>query len=107
MRTIESVKDLSYSDLSQTNIKMTVKFAEFDFELPILATAGDATTWGKQLYDGALAGEYGDIAAYDLITPAPTTAALEAAATKQALKDSAIAKLVALGLTEAEALSLI
>jgi hypothetical protein len=107
MRTIESAKNAVYADSANKAINMTVKFAEFDFELPILASATDATTWGKQLYADALAGKYGEVAPYPYAPAAIAPEVLEAAATKQALKESAIAKLVALGLTEDEALSLI
>lgn len=107
MRIIESAKNPVYADAANKAINMTVKFAEFDFELPILASATDATTWGKQLYADATAGKFGDIAAYPFAPAAIAPEVLQAIADKQALKESAIAKLVGLGLTEAEALSLI
>jgi hypothetical protein len=101
MRTVESAKNPVYADAANKNITLTVKFAELDFEVPFLATADDVEPWGPQIHADALAGKYGAIAAYVAPPEDPAIAARKAA------RDSAIAKLQALGLTEAEALSLI
>lgn len=50
-------------------IQLTVKFEEFDRELPFLATPYDPMPYGVDLYNDALAGNFGDIAPY--VPPAP------------------------------------
>jgi hypothetical protein len=105
MRTIESAKDPVYADAANTLIKLTVKFVELDREVPFLANAKDSEPWGRQIHADATAGKYGAIAAY--VAPPVDPAIAQAEAAKKATRDSAIAKLKALGLTEEEALSLI
>lgn len=70
MLTIESAKDASWNDDTGNAIHLTVKFAEFDEEMPFTATSYDDMPYGIELYERAKAGEFGEIAAY-VLPPEP------------------------------------
>ena len=64
MLTIESATNPVYGNAEGTNITLQVKFAEFNEILPFGATSYDDMPYGVELYNRALAGEFGTIAAY-------------------------------------------
>jgi hypothetical protein len=101
MLTVESAKNPVFADVANKSVMLTVKFTEMTAEVPFLAMADDVEPWGKELLANAIAGKYGAVAAY--VAPPEDPAIAE----RKAIKDSAIAKLKTLGLTEDEALSLI
>lgn len=61
---IESAKNPKYSNAEKNSIDMQVKFEEFTEVLPFTATSYDITLHGKELFNRALNGEFGEIAAY-------------------------------------------
>jgi hypothetical protein len=64
MLTIESATNPVYDNAEGTYITLQVKFAEFDEVIPFGATSFDPMPYGVELYNRALAGEFGTIAAY-------------------------------------------
>ena len=64
MFTIENARELIYISEDKTAIVMKVKFLEFDEELPFCAAPYDNTTHGVELFNRAIAGEFGPIADY-------------------------------------------
>jgi hypothetical protein len=65
MLTIESATNPVYANEDGTNITLQVKFAEFPEAMPFGATSYDPMPYGVELYNRALAGEFGAIAPYD------------------------------------------
>jgi hypothetical protein len=71
MLTIQYAKDPVWSTPEQNNaIHLIVKFEEFNEELPFVAASYDPMPYGVQLFNNAIAGEYGSIAPY--VVPTPT-----------------------------------
>lgn len=101
MLTIESVTDLKFINTSGTFVTAMVKFKEFDKPLPYGIAANDTEPHGKELYDRVFVQKMYTVAAY--VAPPVDPAIAE----RKALRDSAIAKLEALGLTVDEAKELI
>jgi hypothetical protein len=64
MLTIEYAKDPVYSSPDLQTIELIVKFVEFSEEMPFGATPFDPMPYGVELYNNALAGNYGPIAPY-------------------------------------------
>jgi hypothetical protein len=64
MLTIESATNPVYADAEGTNITLQVKFAEFNEVMPFGATLYDPMPYGVELYNRALAGEFGPIDPY-------------------------------------------
>lgn len=75
MLTVQYAKNPAYANADGTCISMTVKFAEFNEELPFGATPHDPMPYGVELYNRAIAGEFGDIAPFIAPPelPQPTT----------------------------------
>ena len=69
MLTIRSAHSPAYSTDDGLAIALFVKFEEFQEELPFGATPHDAMPYGVDLYNRALAGEFGPVAVY---VPPPT-----------------------------------
>jgi hypothetical protein len=65
MFTLEYAKNPVWYNAEQEAVTLEVKFAEFDQELPFLATPTDVMEHGRALYAQAIAGAFGEI------TPAP------------------------------------
>lgn len=105
MLTIESVTDLKFINEAGTFVLANVKFAEFDKPLPYGIAANDTEPHGKELYDRVFVQKMYTVAAY--VAPPVDPAIAEAEAANKALRDSAIAKLEAMGLTVDEAKELI
>lgn len=61
MLTIEYAKDPKYTTTGTQFIHLTVKFAEFDSELPFIAAPNDVEAHGVELYNRAIAGEFGTV----------------------------------------------
>jgi hypothetical protein len=64
MFTLEYAKDPVYSSADGQGIYLTVKFAEFNEELPFNATSWDCEPHGVDLHNRAKAGEFGEVAPY-------------------------------------------
>lgn len=64
MLNIESATNPIYANADQTLITLQVKFAEFDEVLPFGATPNDSMPYGVELYNRAVAGEFGEVAPY-------------------------------------------
>jgi hypothetical protein len=64
MLTIQSATNPVYANAEGTNITLQVKFEEFAEVMPFGATPYDSMPYGVELYNRALAGEFGPIAAY-------------------------------------------
>ena len=71
MLTIESATSPVYMNADGTSIDLQVKFAEFDEVLGFTATSYDTVPHGVELYNRAVAGEFGPIADY-IPVPIPT-----------------------------------
>jgi hypothetical protein len=102
---IESATAMHYGDEFNETIVVKVKFAGFPSEMQFCASPNDPEAHGRILYAAAKAGTYGAVAAFPYAVN--RQAMIDAAAAKKALRDSAIAKLEALGLTVDEAKELI
>lgn len=70
MLTVQYAKDPFWSSDNGQQITLTVKFKEFEEELPFTATSFDVMPYGVDLYNRAKAGEFGDIAPY-VASPEP------------------------------------
>jgi hypothetical protein len=66
MLTIEYAKNPQYSSANNESIYLIVKFVEFADELPFGATSYDVEPHGVELYNNAIAGQYGEVAPYVL-----------------------------------------
>ena len=64
MLTVEYAKDPVYASEDGQTIDLIVKFYEFNEELPFGATPYDPMPYGVDLYNRAVAGEFGPIAPY-------------------------------------------
>lgn len=69
MLTIEYAENPVWNDSEHTSILLDVKFAEFETTLPFTAVPYDDMPYGVELYNNALAGQYGEIGAYVPPTP--------------------------------------
>ena len=69
MLTIVSAHSPHYSTLDHKCVSLMVKFAEFDEELPFNATPHDSMPYGVELYNRAIAGEFGTITNFDVAHP--------------------------------------
>jgi len=64
MLTIQYAKDPKSVNEANTEIDLTVKFVEIADELPFTATPYDTEPYGVELYNNAVAGQYGEVAPY-------------------------------------------
>lgn len=64
MVTIELATNPVYANLDGTCITLQVKFAEFAEVMPFGATPYDPMPYGVELYNRAIAGEFGAIAPF-------------------------------------------
>lgn len=64
MLTIQSASNPVYTSANGTSISLNVKFVEIPEIVPFNATPTDSMTYGVELYNNALAGDYGPIASY-------------------------------------------
>lgn len=79
MFTLEYAKDPFYNNEEGTSIHLTVKWAEFNEEMPFGACSYDAEPHGVDLFNRAKNGEFGEVAPYVApvipsidFTPTPT-----------------------------------
>lgn len=81
MLTIQYAKDPFWADEANTIIHLTVKFEEIDTELPFGANSYDPMPYGIELFNNAVAGNYGSILPYNSsIAPnQPTTTGTQTA----------------------------
>jgi len=64
-RTVNAARNPKWADKEQTSIDLEVDFDELDEEyVEFNAHPNDIVSWGPDLYNRAIAGEFGDIAAY-------------------------------------------
>jgi len=61
---LEYAKNPQWADSDHTMIDLIIKWDTIDEELPFSATAEDVEAHGREIYNNALAGEYGEIAEY-------------------------------------------
>ena len=71
MFTLEYAKDPFFQTEDQQCIHITVKWAEFNEEMPFGAMPTDVYEHGRQLFERAMAGEFGVVVPY---TPSVTQA---------------------------------
>ena len=71
MFTLQYAKDPIWNDAESTSIVLTVKWNEFNEEMPFLACSYDPEAHGVDLYNRAKAGEFGDIAPFVDVDVAP------------------------------------
>lgn len=64
MFTLEYAKDPVYGNAEGTCVVLTVKWEEFNEELPFAATSYDPMPHGVDLHNRAKAGEFGEVAPY-------------------------------------------
>ena len=65
IRTVVEVRNVHWADYAQTMIDMEVNFQELDEDfVPFTAIPNDEFTHGVTLYNNAVNGDYGPIAAY-------------------------------------------
>lgn len=66
-RTINSARNPKWTDYSQTRIELEVDFDELDeVYVPFCADPNDIVSWGPELYNRALAGEFGPVEPFDV-----------------------------------------
>jgi len=61
---LEYAKNPQWADPDHTMIDLIIKWDTIDEELPFSATAEDVEAHGREIYNNALAGGYGEIAEY-------------------------------------------
>lgn len=64
MFTYDTPTNLAYVDAEQHVIAMHVKFTDFSSPVVFIASPADAEDHGRELYNRAIAGDFGSIAAY-------------------------------------------
>jgi hypothetical protein len=64
MFTLQYAKDPIYNNEEGTNILLTVKWEEFVEEMPFGACSYDPESHGRDLFNRAKAGEFGEVAPY-------------------------------------------
>lgn len=64
MFTLQYAKDPIWNDAEGTAILLTVKWEEFNEEMPFGATSYDPESYGVDLFNRAVAGEFGVVAPY-------------------------------------------
>jgi len=64
-KTIQYAKNPKFVNLEKNAIDLIVKFDEFEEELPFTATPYDEMSYGVDLYNRALSGEFGQIEEFD------------------------------------------
>lgn len=70
MFTLQYAKDPIYNNEEGTAILLTIKWEEFQEEMPFGACSFDSEPHGVDLYNRAVAGEFGEIAPFvDSVTP--------------------------------------
>jgi hypothetical protein len=65
MLTIQYAKNPFYNNPQNSTIFLTVKFVEFDQELPFTASPTDDTSYGPVLYTNAINGDYGVVGSWN------------------------------------------
>jgi hypothetical protein len=71
MFTLQYAKDPIWNDGTSTAVLLTVKWEEFAEEMPFSACSFDTEPHGVDLYNRAVAGEFGEILPY--VWPTPLT----------------------------------
>lgn len=64
MFTLEYAKNPIWNNEEHTFIILTVKWEEFVEEMPFGASPRDPEAWGVDLYNRAVAGEFGEVAPF-------------------------------------------
>lgn len=77
MLTIQYAKDPVFVTADGNEIDLIVKFVEISDELPFTATPFDSEPYGVELFNNAIAGDYGNIAPYVPPPPPPEPPTLE------------------------------
>lgn len=61
---LEYAKNPIWSNADQSTIDLTIKWVELDEELPFTASPNDVEDYGREIYNLASAGEFGEVAQY-------------------------------------------
>lgn len=64
MFTLQYAKDPIWNNAEGTSILLIVKWEEFNEEMPFAATSFDPEPWGVDLFNRAVAGEFGVVASF-------------------------------------------
>jgi len=64
MLTLQYAKNPVWNDDTGQSIVLTVKWEEFNEEMPFGATSFDPELWGVDLFNRAVAGEFGEVSPY-------------------------------------------
>lgn len=90
MLTIKKVRQPRWNDVASTSLNLYVTFEETEGthgEMPFTAQANDSEAHGRELFERAVAGEFGPIAAY----AAPVLSAAQLHAQWKAQREAAVA----------------
>lgn len=71
MFTLEYAKNPIWNDEEHNQILLTVKWEEFVEEMPFGANSWDSEAYGRDLFERAKAGEFGEVAPF--VKPIPPT----------------------------------
>lgn len=70
MFTLQYAKDPIYNSADNQQILLTIKWEEFNEEMPFNACSFDVEPWGVDLYNRAKLGEFGEVSPYvDFVAP--------------------------------------
>lgn len=69
MFTLQYAKNPIWNDAEGNSILLTVKWEEFNEEMPFSACSFDPEPWGVDLFNRAKAGEFGEVAPYVAFIP--------------------------------------
>jgi hypothetical protein len=61
---LEYIKNPVWANAAHTMIDLTIKWVEFHEELPFTASPNDVAEHGRLIFASAVAGEFGEVAAY-------------------------------------------
>jgi hypothetical protein len=61
---VEYARTPQWANTNQTAIRLWVKFADIDIEVPFTASPDDSESYGRNLYLAAASGQYGSVAEY-------------------------------------------
>lgn len=78
---LKYARNLRWADEARTIIDMVICWDEFPQELPFTASAYDAEEHGRQIYQHAIAGAFGEI--QDYVPPPPVSADVVALQVRQ------------------------
>lgn len=75
-----TVRNLRYSSPDNSSVDLEIEHPEYGW-IPFTATPDDTEQHGRDIYEAALAGEYGQVAPY--VAPPPTTEPVPSSVTRR------------------------